>query len=262
MQVRWSNRMTLCAGQFQFNSKTKKDLKYNSEIVLSEPLLKMRPKRDTINTLLHEMIHAYLFVTCTKDDDDHGTHFKYWMNFINEAETSTITVYHTFHDEVDYYRQHVWACDKCGNLIKRAMNRDPNTPCGPNDHGYFRHKKECDGHYIKIHQPEKSLLTQKPKKQKQSANAPPPTNTIENYFKVTTKAEVIKCPICDCTLDSNDKEQHVDACLLNQEICSFLDGSSTSKVEETPQVVDLTIISDEEEDSNISSPQVKKKKLN
>ena len=32
-------------------------------IELSQPLLSLRPRADLVNTLLHEMIHAFIFVT-------------------------------------------------------------------------------------------------------------------------------------------------------------------------------------------------------
>ena len=41
---------------------------------LSEPLLKFRPRSDFINTLLHELIHAYLFVTGHPGANDHNGH--------------------------------------------------------------------------------------------------------------------------------------------------------------------------------------------
>ncbi|KAG0266403.1 hypothetical protein DFQ27_009779 [Actinomortierella ambigua] len=46
-------------------------------IRLSEPLLKFRPESDYIDTLLHEMIHAYLFITkAIQDHDGHGEDVK------------------------------------------------------------------------------------------------------------------------------------------------------------------------------------------
>ncbi|KAF9110951.1 hypothetical protein BGX27_005664 [Mortierella sp. AM989] len=50
-EVRWSPRMTRCAGLCYYQSKAQ----YCS-IRLSEPLLKFRPESDYIDTLLHEMI--------------------------------------------------------------------------------------------------------------------------------------------------------------------------------------------------------------
>jgi rubrerythrin len=225
MQVRWSNKMTLCAGQFQWG---KKDLKHGAEIVLSEPLLKMRPKSDTLNTLMHEMIHAYLHVTDQRDTSDHGTLFTHWMKLLNEAERATISIYHTFHDEVDHYRQHVWACDKCGNIVKRAMNRDPNAPCGPQDVNFYAHKQICDGSYVKIHAPEKSLLRKKDKKKSPIAGK---TNqkTIDSFLvKDETKTE---CPVCGKSI-TTDVSLHVNSCLDTTQ-----DLSRKRKLDE---IIDLT----------------------
>lgn len=53
-------------------------------ITLSEPLLKLRPRKDLVETLLHEMIHAYLFVTNNNQDrDGHGPEFHKHMYRIN-----------------------------------------------------------------------------------------------------------------------------------------------------------------------------------
>jgi len=71
-----------------------------AQITLSEPILKRRSRRDLVETLLHEMIHAYLFMT-RGIVDGHSQEFVYHMNRINEECGSNITVYHTFHDEVD-----------------------------------------------------------------------------------------------------------------------------------------------------------------
>lgn len=66
------------------------------------------------------MIHAYVFVfSPVKDHDDHGAVFQAHMQRLNETAGTRITVFHTFHDEVDSYRQHWWKCDvrSCGALI-------------------------------------------------------------------------------------------------------------------------------------------------
>ena len=81
---------------------------------LSEPLLKYRPRSDLVNTLLHEMIHAYLFVTGGNTDrDGHGPNFQKLMHHINATAGTSITVYHTFHEEVEKYLTHIWRCDVC-----------------------------------------------------------------------------------------------------------------------------------------------------
>ncbi|KAF9092271.1 hypothetical protein BGX23_004453 [Mortierella sp. AD031] len=101
-EVRWSPRMTVCAGLCVYQSAA-----HYCSIRLSEPLLKFRPESDYIDTLLHEMIHAYLFVTQEiQDHEGHGADFQHHMNRINKAAGTTITIYHTFHDEVRYYKTH------------------------------------------------------------------------------------------------------------------------------------------------------------
>jgi hypothetical protein len=54
------------------------------------------------------------------------------MDRINRAAKTGITVFHTFHDEVDVHRQHWWQCSgPCTatppffGLVKRSMNRPP-----------------------------------------------------------------------------------------------------------------------------------------
>ncbi|KAI9909920.1 hypothetical protein PsorP6_010194 [Peronosclerospora sorghi] len=102
----------------------------------------------------HEMIHAYVFVaTPVRDDEDHGPLFQQHMHRINNAAQTRITVFHTFHDEVDSYRQHVWQCNgPCRRsppyfgLVKRSMNRAP----GPTDRWWAEHVKTCGGSYSKI----------------------------------------------------------------------------------------------------------------
>ena len=62
-------------------------------ISLSVPLLKLRPRKDLVETLIHEMIHAYLFVTNNnRDRDGHGPEFQYHMNRINQETGTNITV--------------------------------------------------------------------------------------------------------------------------------------------------------------------------
>ncbi|KAF9972327.1 hypothetical protein BGZ73_004564 [Actinomortierella ambigua] len=53
-EVKWSPRMTRCAGLCVYQPKA-----HFCSIRLSEPLLKFRPESDYIDTLLHEMIQQY-----------------------------------------------------------------------------------------------------------------------------------------------------------------------------------------------------------
>ncbi|TDH70405.1 hypothetical protein CCR75_000377 [Bremia lactucae] len=149
-EVKWSKRMTLC-----------------------EPLLKLRPRSDFVNTLLHEMIHAYVFVaTSVRDHEDHGPLFQSHMNRINRAAQTKITVFHTFHDEVNSYRNHVWQCSgACRRksphfgLVKRSMNRAP----GPTDRWWADHERNCGGSYSKIKEPKEFTAKQVKKREREKA---------------------------------------------------------------------------------------------
>uniref|UniRef100_A0A2K6EMT3 DNA-dependent metalloprotease SPRTN n=2 Tax=Propithecus coquereli TaxID=379532 RepID=A0A2K6EMT3_PROCO len=153
VEVKWSSRMTLCAGICIYEGRGGM-----CSIRLSEPLLKLRPRKDLVETLLHEMIHAYLFVTNNdKDREGHGPEFLKHMHRINRLTGANITVYHTFHDEVDEYRRHWWRCNgPCQHkqpyygYVKRATNRAPSA----NDYWWAEHQKTCGGTYIKIKEPE------------------------------------------------------------------------------------------------------------
>lgn len=153
VEVRWSPRMTLCAGLCCYEGKGGL-----CSVRLSEPLLKLRPRKDLIETLLHEMIHAYLFVTHNnKDHDAHGPEFHKHMERINKASGAHITVYHNFHGEVASYRTHWWRCDgPCQHrrpyfgIVKRTMNRPPSDK----DLWWADHQRTCGGTFIKIREPE------------------------------------------------------------------------------------------------------------
>ncbi|VDL86729.1 unnamed protein product [Schistocephalus solidus] len=144
VEVRWSPRMTLCAGMCVYEGRGGL-----CSVRLSEPLLKFRPRSDLVETLLHEMIHAYLFITeNNRDRDGHGPNFRAHMNRINKIAKTNITVYHSFHDEVNSYRVHWWQCNGiCSKkppyfgLVRRAVNRAP----GPNDTWWSEHQLICSG---------------------------------------------------------------------------------------------------------------------
>lgn len=152
-EVRWSPRMTQCAGICRYSPRER-----FCTIGISIPLLKLRPRKDLVETLLHEMIHAYLFVTDNnKDHDGHGPEFHKHMYRINQATGAKISVYHTFHDEVALYKQHWWRCGgPCTRrppfygFVKRAMNRAP----GPTDRWWAEHSNSCGGSFTKVKEPD------------------------------------------------------------------------------------------------------------
>ncbi|KAG9458182.1 hypothetical protein H6P81_002690 [Aristolochia fimbriata] len=133
------------------------------EIRLSEPLLKFRSTADLKNILLHEMIHAYLWITNNNEDhNDHGQSFQRLMEEINSSTVVdhqrpaggyNITVYHSL--------VHQWMCQSCGDLIMSAMNRAPSAidcferigdslSCGSPDCPWHKHKMTCSGTFKKI----------------------------------------------------------------------------------------------------------------
>ncbi|KAM0683482.1 hypothetical protein MDAP_001050 [Mitosporidium daphniae] len=150
--VKWSSKMTLCAGLCCYHRRTG-----SCTIKLSEPILKFRPVEDLKDTLLHEMIHAYLFVSARSTDrDGHGPDFQALMRAINVAANSNITVYHSFHGEVNYYKRHIWRCSGiCRERppfygwVRRAMNREPQKA----DSWFKSHLEACGGTFVKISEP-------------------------------------------------------------------------------------------------------------
>ncbi|TPX46117.1 hypothetical protein SeLEV6574_g03414 [Synchytrium endobioticum] len=172
VEVRWSSKMTLCAGMCYY---------YRGgycSVRLSEPLLKFRTREDYIDVLLHEMIHAYLFLTKNyRDHNGHGPEFLKLAKEINEKECSHITVFHKFINEVNHYRVHVWKCDgPCQHRppffgsVRRSMNRKPQ----PADSWWADHQKSCGGTYHKIDGPEFHDNNDVKGKKK---------NTLDKYFK-------------------------------------------------------------------------------
>ncbi|KFB36452.1 AGAP004082-PA-like protein [Anopheles sinensis] len=154
VQLEWSKKMYNCAGIcYQRSNRLGK----SCIIRLSEPLLKLRPRKDLIQTLLHEMIHAYCFVLGIREGNGgHGPTFKKIMNGINKIAGTNITVYHSFHDEVNLYKTHWWKCNgPCQNrhpffgLVKRTTNRKPGTY----DFWWQEHQLTCGGEFIKIREP-------------------------------------------------------------------------------------------------------------
>eukprot|EP01028_Stygiella_incarcerata_P010650 TRINITY_DN5603_c1_g1_i1.p1 TRINITY_DN5603_c1_g1~~TRINITY_DN5603_c1_g1_i1.p1 ORF type:complete len:320 (-),score=84.88 TRINITY_DN5603_c1_g1_i1:96-1055(-) len=148
VRVEWSKRLTRCAGLCYFRRRGGAEECY---IRLSEALLQFRPFSDTLNTLLHEMIHAFLFVTHNwRDQSDHGPQFCSIMERINKREGTHITVYHSFHEEVAHFQTHWWKCQgRCGRIIRRAMNRAPSR----HDSWWRSHERECGGAFLKIAEP-------------------------------------------------------------------------------------------------------------
>lgn len=190
--VSYSEEMKSCLGMCSYQRRAGK-----CTITLSQPLLTFRPRRDLVETLLHEMIHTYLFVTHNdRNRDEHRPQFHKHMDRINAESGTNITVHHDLHDDM-IYKQYCWRCTgSCQNkkplfgIVKRAINRAP----GPKDKWWAKHLHSCGGEFKKIEEPEKPAKSTKSKtttKKPETMNKPPPSSA-------TSKSSSIMI-ICDLT---------------------------------------------------------------
>ncbi|KAG4077693.1 hypothetical protein HA402_015736 [Bradysia odoriphaga] len=155
VELEWSKRMYSCAG-ICYQRKNRYGMACT--IRLSEPLLKLRSRKNLVETLLHEMIHAYLFILNVREGNGgHGANFCRIMTNINKAAGTNITVYHTFIDEVNFYKTHIWRCNGiCQHrgpffgYVRRTSNRAP----GANDQWWAHHQEQCGGTFLKVSQPD------------------------------------------------------------------------------------------------------------
>lgn len=83
VELEWSKRMYSCAG-ICYMRRTR--VGQSVIIRLSEPLLKLRQRKDLVETLLHEMIHAFSFIRGIREGNGgHGPFFHQMMNDINKV---------------------------------------------------------------------------------------------------------------------------------------------------------------------------------
>lgn len=180
----------------------------------AQPLLSLRPTRDLKSTLLHEMIHAWIMVNRLQrqdgDPSGHGRVFHAKAAEINVSSVEdphrplrgyAVTQYHSMIDEVEHYRQHHWRCEKCGNEVRRAMNRAPQPAdcrhrvgqvgCRDPNCRYCSHRRVCGGSYIKVKEPQKP-----PKKVRKIAGS------SNNEMKGTRDDSAMGCGL------DNESEDH------------------------------------------------------
>ena len=201
-------------------------------IRLSEPLLKLRSRKELIETLLHEMIHAFNFIRgIIEGNGGHGPNFQSKMHEINRLAGTNITVYHTFHDEVELYKKHWWRCDGVCRLqkpyygyVKRTSNRAP----GPNDFWWNQHMNSCGGKFIKVKEPEKTE-----KKPKSKENKPKNEGPVKRKVPAKKKGEN---PAKDQKPKDNDLRKFFPKISPNSssdfsesDIDKIIQGPSTSK---------------------------------
>ncbi|CAF0850824.1 unnamed protein product, partial [Didymodactylos carnosus] len=211
--VEWSKRMTSCAGICYYERRG-----HHCRIALSEPLLKLRPRKDLVQTLLHEMIHAYLFVTKNN------------------------RVYHNFIEEFHHLRQHWWRCNgKCQQwapyfgYVKRAMNRAPSK----NDFWFATHQERCGGEFIKVKEPE-------PKEKRKNMSTIDSSSASKKLkpllagqrrldsFIIKPK---VQCPVCDQSIDERESSAHVNQCLNETTLSKGATSSQTSITQSQPTIV-------------------------
>ncbi|PKA61025.1 hypothetical protein AXF42_Ash005921 [Apostasia shenzhenica] len=158
--VAWAPRMTCSIGSCHY---IKDGL---CEIRLSEPRLKSCSSALVKNSLLHEMIHAFLWVKDkNKKHSDHGPKFWAMANKINSncvednqrpSDGYNITANHGFHDKAGGFD--LWMCESCGDLIKREISGESlicdciekignGSDCGNLLCGWHKHNKLCSGKY-------------------------------------------------------------------------------------------------------------------
>jgi predicted SprT family Zn-dependent metalloprotease len=213
--------MTLCAGVCAF--------KGGNDVVirLSEKLLKYRPESDLVNTLLHEMIHAFLFLTA-RISHGHGQDFIFHMNRINTLAGTQITIFHNFHSEVAYYRVHEWKCDgPCRFLspfygvVKRAINR---APC-PADWWWARHQATCGGTFHKVEISKSEISKTQNKKNEKSKERGQKTiiaerQKVKEDFFARRPASMANCEFSGCksTDLTVDESVFVDSSSMNSSL--------------------------------------------
>ncbi|XP_021787065.1 sprT-like domain-containing protein Spartan isoform X2 [Papio anubis] len=110
VEVKWSVRMTLCAGICSYEGKGGM-----CSIRLSEPLLKLRPRKDLV-----EVYHTF--------HDEVDEYRRHWWRCDGPCQ----------------YRPPYYG------YVKRATNREPSA----HDYWWAEHQKTCGGTYMKIKEPE------------------------------------------------------------------------------------------------------------
>uniref|UniRef100_A0A915PZB9 Protein with SprT-like domain at the N terminus n=1 Tax=Setaria digitata TaxID=48799 RepID=A0A915PZB9_9BILA len=216
-EVKWSSRMTSSAGLCSFERKDG-----FCSIRLSKPLLQYRPRKDLVETLLHEMIHALL------DRDGHGPMFQFHMRRINMIAGTNISIYHNFHDEVSMRPPfYGW--------VKRSMNRAPSK----NDFWWKEHQMTCGGSFIKVREPEgygakKKILEAPNGKSHSQINQNPTSHYFTGKGHVLGHLSSFSKKVCGAYLDMNRPENEV--------------GTSEMKLERSPAKIRCTSDLTAEED--------------
>ncbi|KAJ6849358.1 sprT-like domain-containing protein Spartan isoform X3 [Iris pallida] len=139
------------------------------EIRISGALRKVHPDTDLKNVLLHEMIHAFLWIKCgnREHSSDHDSYFREKMKEINSSSVEdhqrpqggyNVTIHHEFKKEVETYKYYHWICDTCGHMINKSREPSasdcnqkvgPDGSCNNSKCDWHNHKNGCPGSYTR-----------------------------------------------------------------------------------------------------------------
>lgn len=237
VELEWSKKMYSCAG-ICYSRRNRFGMSVT--IRLSEPLLKLRSRKNLVETLLHEMIHAYCFVLGIREGNGgHGPNFVRMMQNINKVAGTNITVYHTFHDEVNEYKKHVWRCNGiCQHrrpffgYVKRTMNRPP----GQSDNWWRTHQEACGGYFQKISEPEKAARNKK--KSKKDNAVKENTKSIKDFLiPGSKKSAAVPKPLAvgaGVSVPKSVPSAKPSATSNIVTFCDLTDSSSSPELEKAP----------------------------
>lgn len=150
VDVRWNRKMTLCPSLCVFDNFSK-----DCVINLSKPILTIRPRKKIIECLLHEMVHAYIFIKHNVDNrEEHTVEFHAYTQKIRRITGVHVRNRHNYLEftgnAVSVFE---WQCEgKCrllwGNkgLVKRSVQRCPSF----SDLWWHRHQAECGGTFLEL----------------------------------------------------------------------------------------------------------------
>lgn len=109
-------------------------------ICLSRPLLDKAKRSDIVETLLHEMIHAYLMVIGREDYEEHGRRFMAELDRLNKALGVRMECEHDIDTDTEALKPYLWRCNgRCEAEQRRANKREP---------GESHHEPGCDGEFV------------------------------------------------------------------------------------------------------------------
>ncbi|CAF1633426.1 unnamed protein product [Adineta ricciae] len=199
--IQWDQRIYGCGAVCLYPSEEN-----SCRITLSEPLLRSRPRTDLIETLLHEMIHVYLYITKQiRDRRIHNEDFLYHMLRINDLSGMNIKVYHKFVDELCGH--YWWQCNGiCKNwrpfygYFRRPVYRQPSY----HDYWFSEHKRCCNGQLMSV-----KVVANEGKLQ----TITPPVYKYKLFVKTHDELTDIQC-----TADESESESSTsDECQFYQE---------------------------------------------